>query len=236
LPLWPVVVSSRCLRLASAPPWERLPEISKSRKSLDRLRHEQALLHPMALGRGYMDRTLRGRGSEGEGRRRGRHRCGGIRWCGAPAHMQSQIQRMGGMCMSSAVIGRFCEHSPVVHELVAKFADMPAKETGKEHGARVTAPRGHSIPEAPQTTAAGHVGMARLQRKQNRAPAVHGPQQNRAPAVHARFATSRPRTRGGEQRNPEHSRTPLGRREWAAQQGGTCPGCGRAARTAATNR
>jgi hypothetical protein len=30
LPLWPVVVSSRCLRLASAPPWERLPEISKS--------------------------------------------------------------------------------------------------------------------------------------------------------------------------------------------------------------
>jgi hypothetical protein len=30
-PLWPVVVSSCCLRLASAPPWERLPEISKSR-------------------------------------------------------------------------------------------------------------------------------------------------------------------------------------------------------------
>jgi hypothetical protein len=31
LPLWPVGVSSRCLRLASAPPWEHLPEISKSR-------------------------------------------------------------------------------------------------------------------------------------------------------------------------------------------------------------
>jgi hypothetical protein len=36
--------------------------------------------------------------------------------------------------MSSAVIGGFCEHSPVVHELVAKFADMIAKETAKEHG------------------------------------------------------------------------------------------------------
>jgi hypothetical protein len=31
LPLWRVVVSSRCSRLASAPQWERLPEISKSR-------------------------------------------------------------------------------------------------------------------------------------------------------------------------------------------------------------
>jgi hypothetical protein len=46
--------------------------------------------------------------------------------------MQTQIQRMGGM--NSAVIGGFCEHSPVVHELVAKFADMTAKETAKEHG------------------------------------------------------------------------------------------------------
>jgi hypothetical protein len=48
--------------------------------------------------------------------------------------MQTQIQRMGGM--SSAVIGGFCEHSPVVHELaaVAKSADMAAaKETAKEH-------------------------------------------------------------------------------------------------------
>jgi hypothetical protein len=27
LPLWPVVDSSRCLRLASAPPWERLPPL-----------------------------------------------------------------------------------------------------------------------------------------------------------------------------------------------------------------
>jgi hypothetical protein len=49
-----------------------------------------------------------------------------------PPPMQTQIQRMGGM--SSAVIGGFCEHSSVVHELVAKFADMTAKETAKEHG------------------------------------------------------------------------------------------------------
>jgi hypothetical protein len=33
-----------------------------------------------------------------------------------PSPMQTQVQRMGGM--SSAVIGGFCEHSPVVHELV----------------------------------------------------------------------------------------------------------------------
>ena len=32
-----------------------------------------------------------------------------------PPPMQTQVQRMGGM--SSAVIGGFCEHSPVVHEL-----------------------------------------------------------------------------------------------------------------------
>ena len=49
-----------------------------------------------------------------------------------PPPMQTQVQRMGGM--SSAVIGGFCEHSPVVHELVAKFADMTAKDTAKEHG------------------------------------------------------------------------------------------------------
>jgi hypothetical protein len=37
--------------------------------------------------------------------------------------------------MSSEVAGGFCEHSPVVRELVAKFADMAAKETAKEqHG------------------------------------------------------------------------------------------------------
>jgi hypothetical protein len=62
-----------------------------------------------------------------------------------------------------------------------------------------------------------------------------------APNTHARFATSRPRTRGGEQRKTERSRTPLGRREWAAPQGVTGPlaasprprslGCGRAAGT-----
>jgi hypothetical protein len=32
------------------------------------------------------------------------------------------------------VIGGFCEHSPVVRELVAEFADMAAKDTAKEHG------------------------------------------------------------------------------------------------------
>jgi hypothetical protein len=46
--------------------------------------------------------------------------------------MQTQIHRMGGM--SSAVIGGFCEHSPIVHELVDKFADMTDKEAAKELG------------------------------------------------------------------------------------------------------
>ena len=46
--------------------------------------------------------------------------------------MQTQLQRMGGM--SSTVIGGFCEHSLVVHEVVAKFADLTAKETAKELG------------------------------------------------------------------------------------------------------
>jgi hypothetical protein len=40
----------------------------------------------------------------------------------------------------------------------------------------VTAQRGHSIPKAPHTTAAGHRDMAQLPRKQNRAPALRGPQ------------------------------------------------------------
>jgi hypothetical protein len=49
-----------------------------------------------------------------------------------PPPMQTHIQGMSGM--SSAVIGGFCEHSPVMHELVAEFADMTAKDTAKEHG------------------------------------------------------------------------------------------------------
>jgi hypothetical protein len=43
-------------------------------------------------------------------------------------------------------------------------------------GARVVGKRGHSTPEAPHTPAVGHRGMARLPRKQNRAPALRGPQ------------------------------------------------------------
>jgi hypothetical protein len=78
--------------------------------------------------------------------------------------------------MSSAVIGGFCEHSSVVHELVAKFAGMTAKETAKGHGWQLKEAT-DSIPEAPHTPAAGHRGMARLPRKQNRAPApLRGPQ------------------------------------------------------------
>jgi hypothetical protein len=52
--------------------------------------------------------------------------------------------------MSSVVIGGFCEHSPVIHELVAKFADMAAKETAKEHVQQLKA-RGHSTPHTRGT-------------------------------------------------------------------------------------
>jgi hypothetical protein len=77
------------------------------------------------MGKDRMDGAPRGRGSEGEGCG-GRHRRGGFAgMVPSPPPMQTQIQRMGGM--SSAVIGGFCEHSPVVHELVVKFADMTAK-------------------------------------------------------------------------------------------------------------
>jgi hypothetical protein len=58
-----------------------------------------------------------------------------------PPPMQTQIQRMDGM--SSAVIGGFCEHSPVVHELVAKFADMAAKETAKARSTGGSSKRPH---------------------------------------------------------------------------------------------
>jgi hypothetical protein len=87
-----------------------------------------------------------------------------------PPPIQTQIQRMGGM--SSPVIGGFCEHaSPVVHGLVAKFADMTAKETAKEHGWQLKEATAYQR-GAPHTTAAGHRDMARLPRKQNRAPAL----------------------------------------------------------------
>jgi hypothetical protein len=50
LPLWRVVVSSRYLRLASAPPWERLPETSKSRNLKSRTLVDSLLLHvPRAI-------------------------------------------------------------------------------------------------------------------------------------------------------------------------------------------
>jgi hypothetical protein len=158
--------------------------------------------------------------------------------------MQTQIQRMGGM--SSAVIGGFCEHSPVVHKLVAKFADMTAKETAKERGWQ-SAQRCHSSiyqrHRIRQRLATGQRHGATSTKTKSRACPTWTP----APSTHARFATCKRRTRGGEQRNPEHSRTPLalawdlGRREWAAQQGATgplaasprprSPGCGRAAGT-----
>jgi hypothetical protein len=67
--------------------------------------------------------------------------------------MQTQIQRMGGM--SSAITGGFCEHSPVVHELMAKFADMTAKDTAKEHGRQLKEAKAHQRHRIRQGLATG---------------------------------------------------------------------------------
>jgi hypothetical protein len=132
---------------------------------------------------------------------------------------QPQIQRMGGM--SSAVIGGFCEHSPVVLRRTRASGQVRRHDRqGNGEGARVAAQRGHSIPEAPTAYDSGwpQGHGATSTKTKSRACPTWTP----APNTHARFATSGPRTRGGEQRKPEHSRTPLGRRrEWAAQQGAT---------------
>jgi hypothetical protein len=98
---------------------------------VNRLLHEQ-VLHPMAPRWGHMDGAPRGRGSAKEGNAAAAAIDAEVFAGVVPPPIQTQIQRMGGM--SSAVIGGFCEHSPVVHELVAKFADITAKETAKEHG------------------------------------------------------------------------------------------------------
>jgi hypothetical protein len=148
--------------------------------------------------------------------------------------MQTQIQRMGGM--SSAVVVGFCEHSPVIHELVAKFADMTAKETAKEPGWQLKEATSYQRHRIRQRLAAG-AWRDFHENKTARLPCVDPSTEYAA----ARFATCRRLTHGGEQRKTEHSRMPLGRREWAARQGGTGPlaasprprslGCGRAAGT-----
>jgi hypothetical protein len=126
------------------------------------------------------------------------------------------------------------------------FADMTAKDTAKEHGhgwqlKEATAYQGHRIRQRLSTGAWRDFHENKIARL----PYVRGPQQHRIrthASTHARFATSRPRTRGGEQRKTEHSRTPLGCREWGGSAGGqTGPlaapprprslGCGRAAGT-----
>jgi hypothetical protein len=148
--------------------------------------------------------------------------------------MQTQIQRMGGM--SSAVIGGFCEHSPVVHELVAKFADMTAKDTAKEHGWQLKEATAYQRHRIRQRLATG-AWRDFHENKIARLPYV-GPSTEYARTLrHLQASTSDARWRAEKTR--AYSRTPLGRREWAAQQGGTdplaasphprSPGCGRAA-------
>jgi hypothetical protein len=134
-----------------------------------------------------------------------------------------------------AVIGGSFEHSPVVHELVAKFADIwpPRKRRRSTGGSSKRQQHTKSTAYAsgwPQ----GH-GATSTETKSRACP-------TRAPARTEYARTLRHLQAPDAQRIPEHSRTPLGRREWAAQQGGTgpvlaasprpcSPGCGRAAGT-----
>jgi hypothetical protein len=167
--------------------------------------------------------------------------------------MQTQIQRMGGM--SSAVIGGFCKHSPVVHELVAKFADMTHDRQGNGEGARARVARCSKRPQ--HTSQRRHRIRQRLatgacrdfhENKIARLPYVD-PSTEYARA--ARFATAPPAGVGRAVESewraaPEKNRAQphshpwdAPAREWAAQQGATCPlvasprprspGCGRAA-------
>jgi hypothetical protein len=99
-----------------------------------------------------------------------------------PMQTQTQTQRMGGM--SSAVIGGFCEHSPVVHELVAKFADMTAKETAKEHGWQLKEAKAHQRHRIRQRLSTG-AWREHLHEQKSRACPSRSP----APSTHARFAT-----------------------------------------------
>jgi hypothetical protein len=114
-----------------------------------------------------------------------------------PPPMQTQIRRMGGM--SSAVIGGFCEYSlrssPIVHELVAKFVDMTAKEMAKEHGRQLKEATAHQRHRVRQRLAIG----AWRDFHENK-PRACPPTWTPAPSVCARFATCRRRTHGGRRR------------------------------------
>jgi hypothetical protein len=160
-----------------------------------------------------------------------------------PPPMQTQIQRMGGM--SSAVTGRFYAHSPVVHELVAKFADMTAKETAKEHGWQLKEATAHQRHRIRHRLATG-AWRDFHENKIVRLPYVDPSTEYARTLRHLQVSDHECRTHGGEQRTPERSRMlPLrdaGRREWAARQRATGPlaappprshslGCGRAAGT-----
>jgi hypothetical protein len=133
----------------------------------------------MAPGRGHMDGAPRGRAAEAVAVKESRDAAAAAIdaevFAGVvPPPMQTQIQRFVGM--SSAVIGGFCEQhaSPARRPRASGQVRRHDRQVRKRRcaGARVRAQRGHSIPAAPHTPAAGHRGMARLPRKQNRAPAL----------------------------------------------------------------
>jgi hypothetical protein len=129
--------------------------------------------------------------------------------------MQTQVQRMGGM--SSAVIGGLCEHSPVVHELVAKFADMTAKDTAKEHGWQLKEATAYQRHRIRQRLATGSWRDFH-ENKIARLPYVDPSTEYARTLRHLQASDARWRA----EKNRAQSYT-LGRREWAAQQGATGP-------------
>jgi hypothetical protein len=125
---------------------------------------------------------------------------------------------MGGM--SSAAIGGFCEHSSVVHELVAKFADMTAKDTAKEHGWQPKEATSYQMHRIRQRLTTG-AWRDFHENKIARLPYVDPSTEYARTLRHLQASDARWRAE-----KTEHSHTPLGRREWAAQQGATGPFAG----------
>jgi hypothetical protein len=143
-------------------------------------------------------------------------------------------------------------HDQVLHPMALGrgYMDRTPRGRGSEgddrqgygEGARVAAQRGHSIPEAPHTTQRLATGAWRdfHENKIARLPYVDPSTEQYART--AASPASRRRTRGGEQRKTEHSRTPLvgtqgvggsagGHMPFAAPPRPRSPGCGRAAGT-----
>jgi hypothetical protein len=176
----------------------------------------------MGSARGCMGGAPSGRCSGGEGRRRGRHRRGGIRRCGAPAHANPDPAHGRHELRGYWRVLRAQPRRPRASGQVRRHGRQ-----GNGEGARVAvAAQSSKRPQHTRGTAYASGWPQEHGATSTKTKSRACPTWTPAPSTHARFATCRRLTRGGEsreQRKTEHRRAPLGRREWAAQQGGHRP-------------